>query len=162
MLVGLEVGEPEAVSLNRIAYGYWDVAAELWAPVTKRVKLAPFAAGIDASRQISQEISSYCRPTNLLSNCLGSTQVSTAPRPAASILRARAGVSSEVVQIGKSGSTPVPLKRLIRYSRMSCKEQVAEGNVADSRCPRLSNRRPHPLLIDLVGAGIGQHDRDQG
>jgi hypothetical protein len=42
-----EIGEPKPVSLNDIAYGHKDVATELWAPVTKRVKLASLAAGID-------------------------------------------------------------------------------------------------------------------
>ena len=32
-------------------------AAELWTPVTERVELAPFAAGIDARRQFRQEVS---------------------------------------------------------------------------------------------------------
>ena len=43
-----EIGKPEPISLNDLAYGHRDVRAELWAPVAERVKLAPFAAGIDA------------------------------------------------------------------------------------------------------------------
>src|SRR5271157_362249 len=35
------------ISLNDIAHGHRDVAAELWAAIAERVKLAPFAAGID-------------------------------------------------------------------------------------------------------------------
>ena len=42
-----EIGEPEPVSLHDLADGHGDLRAELWAPVTERVKLAPFAAGID-------------------------------------------------------------------------------------------------------------------
>src|SRR5208337_1390276 len=33
---------------KHFAYGHRDVSVELWAPVAERVKLAPFAAGIDA------------------------------------------------------------------------------------------------------------------
>src|SRR5271157_3486822 len=51
-----EIGEPESFSLNDIAYGYKDVATELWAPVTKRVKLPPFAAGIDTWGQVRLEV----------------------------------------------------------------------------------------------------------
>jgi len=50
-----EIGEPELVSLNDIAYGHTDLGAELWAAVTERVKLAPFAAGIDTWGQVRQE-----------------------------------------------------------------------------------------------------------
>ena len=50
-----EIGEPELVSLNDIAYGHRDLGAELWAAVTERVKLAPFATGIDTWGQVRQE-----------------------------------------------------------------------------------------------------------
>ncbi|SRR5208337_2465562 len=42
-----EIGEPEPISLNDIAYVHQHVSAELWAAITERVKLASFAAGID-------------------------------------------------------------------------------------------------------------------
>ena len=50
-----EIGEPELVSLNDIAYGHRYLGAELWAAVTERVKFAPFATGIDTWGQVRQE-----------------------------------------------------------------------------------------------------------
>ena len=42
-----EIGEPKPISLHDLADRDGDLGAELWAPVTKRVKLAHFAARID-------------------------------------------------------------------------------------------------------------------
>jgi len=58
-----KIGKPEPISLNDIAYGHKDVATELWAPVTKRVKLPPFAAGVDTWGQFRQKSGVRCQPS---------------------------------------------------------------------------------------------------
>ncbi len=42
-----EIGEPEPLSIHHLADRDGDLRPDLWAPITERVKLAPFAAGID-------------------------------------------------------------------------------------------------------------------
>src|SRR5271157_348120 len=145
-----EISEPESFSLNDVAYGHKDVATELWAPVAERVKLPPFAAGIDTWWQFRQELLIVLPTHELLTQLLGvhAGQDGSETR--------RQHLTSQVGRVVCGGPDreewlyASPLQESDPVLPDVGEEKVAERNVSDPRSPRLGDCRPHPILIDLV------------
>ena len=145
-----EISEPEPISLHDIAYGHLNPSEKLLAPATERVELAPLAAGIDPSRKISQEISVKLQPNKPLVQLLGVYAGQDRPQTASQHLTSQVG---RVVCGGldrEEGLYAGPLQEPDPVLTDVFEERVAERNVCDARRLRLENRRPHPILVDLV------------
>src|SRR5271157_2785222 len=145
-----EISEPESFSLNDVAYGHKDVATELWAPVAERVKLPPFAAGIDTWWQFRQELLIVLPTHELLVQLLWVHAGQDRPQTSIQHLTSQVG---RVLCAGPDREQrlhPGPLQESDPVLPDVGEEKVAERNVGDPRSLRLSNRSFHPILIDLV------------